>query len=238
MEKIPLYFDRDLLQEGIRHYINWNFVRLPHTLVIGATGSGKSCASKLLIARSALYIPDAQVTICDFKADTNDFGFLVNCPRYYRFTDCAEGLDTFYKALQARQSGEDTSKTFRLLMFDEWASFLNTLDKKEAEAAKLKLATLLMLSRSFGMKILISQQRADSQYFNSSRDNFHNIIALGNISKESATMFGFDRDQMKPVNNVGSGYMLTNGTDLRAIQVPVIRNVGKLEQAIKFAVTR
>lgn len=228
---ISLYWNATLLNGGCRFPVKWNTKREPHLAIFGPTGSGKTYAEELLIGRIAIHIPGAQVTVCDFKAD--DFRFLRGCKRYYEFIDCQRGLDDFYTSFLARQQGNSTDRSFRLLVFDEWASFLNFLDKKEVEAAKKQLATLLMLGRSFNCHVLICQQRADAEYFGKARDNFSVVIALGNISKEAAAMFGFPRDEMEPVNGVGAGYMLTNGTDLIQIQVPTVRYPERLEAAIR-----
>lgn len=232
--KLPLFWDAVLLRAGIRYPVIWDYEHCPHLLIVGSTGSGKSYAVKLIMGRISKYVPDAALTVCDFKAD--DFTFLRGCDRYYEFTDCKQGLDDFYNSFLARQQGNNLDRSFSILILDEWASFLNTLEKKQAEVAKQKLATLLMLGRSFNVHVLVSQQRADAQYFSTARDNFNTIIALGNISKESAAMFGFDRDSMQPVHQLGGGYILTNGTDLQEIQVPFIRDPAKLTRAIQTLV--
>lgn len=90
-----------------------------------------------------------------------------------------------------------------------------------------------MLGRSFNFHILVSQQRADAQYFSTARDNFQLITILGNISKEAALMFGLDREDLQPVYGAGCGYLLLNGVDLREIQVPTIRDVAKLDAVIR-----
>lgn len=232
-----MFFNRTVLQQtGIEEYVYWNYEKLPHTLVIGATGSGKTYGAKLLLGRISKHIPDSQITVCDYKAE--DYSFLQGCARYYQFNDCQQGLNNFYLSFQMRQEGKDTSRSFHLLMFDEWASFLNMLEKKESEDAKRKLGTLLMLGRSYNCHVSIIQQRGDAQYFSTARDNFSTIISLGNISKEGAAMFGFDQEQMQPVHQQGAGFMLTNGTDLQAIQVPRIPNIQKLERCIMDAVSR
>ena len=235
-KSLPLYFNRTILkQTGIKEYIYWDYVHCPHLLVVGSTGSGKTYAVKLLLGRVSKYVPDATITVCDFKAD--DFTFLRGCDRYYEFTDCKQGLDDFYNSFKARQQGNNLDRSFSMLVFDEWASCLNTIpDKKEAEAAKQKLATLLMLGRSFNVHVLISQQRADAQYFSTARDNFNIIIAFGNLSKESSAMFGFDRATLQPIHSLGGGHMLVNGTDLQEIQVPSVHDTAKLEKAIKSLV--
>jgi len=205
-------------------------------LVFGSTGSGKTYLVRLLLARIGLYLPDASVTLCDFKAD--DFRFCKGAPNYFEFLQCSDGLQHFYDEFEQRQSGQDTSRSFKLLLFDEWASFLTMLDKKEAESARNKLSTLLMLGRSFNIHVLISQQRADAEYFAKSRDNFSIVIALGNISKESALMFNFDRNNMTAVLGRGYGYMLSSGTKMKAIKVPTVRDHMKVERYIRKVVSQ
>lgn len=233
---IPLFLNAGALQECERETILWSPSAAPHALVFGATGSGKTYAVKLMLGKIATYAPGAKAVICDYKAD--DFRFLAGTSRYYDFDRCVEGLNSFYNAFQTRQSGGNPSRSFRLLMFDEWAAFVSMLDKKEAEDAKRKLATLLMLGRSFNYYILISQQRADAAYFATARDNFNLVLGLGNLSKESRDMFfaGY-KEELAPVRRQGEGYMLTNGTGLQHIQVPTVRDGKKLDDAIRRLVT-
>ncbi|MBP8641212.1 MAG: hypothetical protein KBI01_10020 [Oscillospiraceae bacterium] len=238
MDKLPLFYDADMLHNyNIRHYINWWLTQAAHMLLVGPTGSGKTFGLKIVMARIGLYLPDAKIWLCDFKND--DFrGFMADNRRYFGFTNCATGLNEFYQAFEARQQGKDDSRSSLFLCFDEWASFLTMLDKKEAEDAKQKLSTLLMLGRSYNVHVLISQQRADAEYFSKARDNFSAVVAMGIITKESAAMFGFDRSEMKPVKGVGMGHMLVHGTELYSIQVPIVRDTEKLDRAILHAISR
>lgn len=230
-DSIPLWVDRKKLRIGRQVYFDWPYKQYAHQLIVGATGTGKTYAVKLMLGKISYFLPEAKIFLCDYKKD--DFVFLEGCPRYYGFDECGRGLDEFYDAFVARRMGVDGSRDFRLLMFDEWASFVSMLDKKQAESEKQKLATLLMLGRSFNFHILVSQQRADAQYFSTARDNFQLITILGNTSKESALMFGLDREDLQPVYGAGCGYLLLNGVDLREIQVPTIRDVAKLDVAIR-----
>lgn len=233
MASIQLGYDGELFQRGFKAPLNNNYATMPHQIVIGGTGSGKTYFSKLLLARIGLHLPQAVVTVCDFKAD--DFKFLSDTPNYYGFMQCKEGFEAFYNMFTARQSGEDDCREFRLLFFDEWASYLNMLEKKEAENAKSKLATLLMLSRSFNVHVCISQQRADAQYFSTARDNFSVVVALGNVSKESKAMFFSEfKDEMQPCGR-GEGYVLFNGAELKRIIVPTVKNEDKLNFYIRKA---
>lgn len=236
IEKILL--NQTYLELGINQHINWRPEKSPHILVCGSTGSGKTYFTKLLLGKIALYKPTAQLYVCDFKGDT-DFEFLNGCCRSFRFLDCQDGLQQFYDRFRKRQSGEDSSRNMIVMFYDEWASYCNGLDKKSSETEKQKLATLLMLGRSFRVHIIVSQQRADAAYFNTARENFNVIIGLGNLSQESQSMvFHEFKDHIKPDRKQGTGYMTTNGTGFTPIVVPVINNMEKLHQIIRQGVIR
>lgn len=236
--EIGLFLQEDFLNYGIQKYTLWNPATAPHIVIFGATGTGKTYATKLILGRISKHIPDSQFFVCDFKGDS-DFSFLIGDSRFYRFIDCEKGLSDFYNLFEKRQSGEDNSRNLLLLFFDEWASYTLNFEKKKAEDEKKKLATLLMLGRSFNIHVLISQQRVDASYFNAARDNFNEVIALGNLSPEGKEMMFRDyKDQMKPDRKQGTGYMLTNGTNLTSIVVPTISDMNRLNHYIKMAVER
>ena len=226
--KIPLFLDADC---AVDSYLHWDIARTPHLLVMGSTGSGKTYAVKLLLGRIAVHMPESKIIVCDYKND--DFRFLEGSPSYYSFDHCGDGLNKFFEIFQKRQRGEDSTRGFRMLVFDEWASYISSLDKKDSEDAKKLLATLLMLGRSFNCHVLVSQQRADAAYFSTARDNFNLVIALGTLSKEGQEMFFSSfKDALKPVKRLGEGYILINGAELRHLQVPTIRDNARLENAI------
>lgn len=216
--------------------IVWDFQRYAHMLLCGPTGSGKTYALKSMLSNARWTAPDARLWLCDFKND--DFKFAEGAPRYYGFKACADGLNDFYKAFEARQSGADTSRGFRALVFDEWGAYLSTLDKKQAEAEKAKLSTLLMLGRSFNVHVIISQQRADAEYFAKARDNFGAILGMGELSKEAKEMlFSAVKEDMHPVETPGIGYFL-QGVNLYRIWVPFLSEVKTMNASILPLVSR
>lgn len=235
---IPILLDYVLYKIHINSWKRWEPNKAPHVIIIGATGSGKTYFAKLLLGKIALHVSDTTIFVCDFKGD-DDFMFLDGYSKYYRFTECSEGLEQYYDIFVERQKHISTKRNMLILFFDEWASYLNFLDKKKAEEEKRKLSNLLMLGRSFNVHVIISQQRADAQYFSTARDNFNLIVGLGNLSPESRDMLFHDyKVKMSSDCTQGIGYMLTNGTDLAQILVPTITNMDKLHDTIKSSVNK
>ncbi|KEZ91170.1 helicase HerA domain-containing protein [Lacrimispora celerecrescens] len=238
MEKqiIPLVYDEDMLKLHHSIYVHCDMTSNPHLAIQGVTGTGKTYLVKQILARIGLYLPTSKITVCDFKGD-DSFIFLEDCDRYHRFVDCMNGFNEFYDSFIKRQTRMNTDRNLHILLFDEWGSFLNYLDKKQAEEYRKKLSIILMLGRSFNYHILLAQQRLSAEDFPKVRDNFNNIITLGNPSKEVIGMFYSDiREQIQNDRGLGTGYMLTNGTDFRKIVVPTVTNMAKVEHYIKRAV--
>ncbi len=238
MAKINIGLSELLLQRGYRQNIIWDLEKAPHAALQGATGMGKTYLLKLILARISKNIPNSNITVCDYKGD-RDFEFLNGLECFYRFSECLTGLNKFYeKFLFIQQHGNKTATEY-FLVFDEWASFLNSLDKKDATEAKRKLASLMMLGRSFSVHVILSQQRLDAEYFEKARDNINLLITLGNPSKEVREMFFHDvKAHITNDRRRGVGFVLTNLMDLQKIVVPEIQSMEKVNRAIYEAVER
>lgn len=244
MKPIIFCAERSPSREAAQRPITINLDKTPHVLVVGGSGSGKSVASMLLTAKISLHIPNSKAWILDFKGDSETFGFLddrSNC-RYWQYADCVKGLEDFYTMFQDRLSHDPGSSAgLNFLWADEWASLILNLPKREAEAAKSMLSTILMMGRSKHCQVLTSVQRASAELFSQgARDNYGVCLALGNISKESASMLGFDRESFIPVTSIGGGHLLLNSTNQRPVQVPYIgpRGMARMKEDILQALTR
>jgi hypothetical protein len=236
---VPLVLDFNLLEMDISHYINWFPERHAMMLTVGGTGSGKSYYCKLLMGKISRHLPDSQLFLCDFK--DIDFREFSDCPRRWSYEDCTEGLENFYESFKARLDGSDTTNHRKFLVFDEWAAYVMSREKKAMEEVKQKLSTLLMMGRGVGHSVLIFLQRADATLFPlGGRDQFGVIMALGNLSKEQKLMLFPDaREQMGEVtNDRGQGFISLDGEGLKRCVVPSVTDVDKLNTAIRDALTR
>ena len=215
------------------------------TIICGMSGSGKSYFTNQYFARICLHGgADSVVYFADFKQD-DSFAHLRNCPRYYAYDRTLEALDIVYDIMHKRQSGEDTSRHFVTLVWDEYmANILSLLgtEKKKAEVVMHKVSEMLMLGRSLAVRLVIACQRPDASAFpTGSRLNFGVIIIVG-ASIESIYSMLMPKELIDKVRDrefhTGEGVMLWQGSELRFIKVPVIRDEEKMKAICIEALTR
>ena len=215
------------------------------TLICGISGSGKTYLTNQYFARICLHGgEDSKVFFADFKQD-DSFTHLRNCPRYYPYDRTIEALDIVYDIMHKRQSGEDTSRHFVTLVWDEYMANILTLlgtDKKKAEAVMRKVGEILMLGRSLATRIIIVCQRPDATAFpTGSRLNFGVIIIVG-ATLESIYSMLMPKELIEKVGNrefhTGEGVMLWQGAELHFIKVPVVRDEEKMKAICIEALTR
>lgn len=234
---IPLFLNETYLSHGINKWVLWDMEQAPHGLVVGQSGSGKTYACKEILAHVSIET-NCEMYVLDYKADT-DFDFLAGYKRFYRYTECRNGLHDFYNCFLQRQNGTDKERHPLLLFFDEWSSYCNcnAADKKQSEEDKKILGILVSLGRSFRCHVIISQQRADAVYFNQFRDNFSMCVGMGNLSDESRKMLYPDyAKELSPDRQRGTGYAAFNGQKPIPIFVPPVKNPFRLERLLQKAV--
>lgn len=221
-----------------------DLVRYAHALVVGGTGSGKSIASMLIAGKVSMHFPASKIWILDFKGDSYTFDFLdgISGCRYWKYLDCMEGLKNYYAMFQERLSNDPgPGAGLNLLWVDEYPSFVLNLPKKDADSVKSMLSTVLMMGRSKRCLALTTAQKAMAEiYAQGARDNYNICLGMGNISKESASMLGFNREEFCPVTEIGGGHLLLAGTNQRPVQIPYIgpRGMERIKKDILEAVTR
>jgi hypothetical protein len=215
------------------------------TLICGMSGSGKSYLTNQYFARMCLQGgEDSVVHFADFKQD-DSFIHLRKCPRYYSYDKTLEALDIVYDILHKRQAGEDKSRNFVTLIWDEYMSNVLSLlgtDKKKAETVMRKVSEILMLGRSLAVRIVIACQRPDASAFpTGSRLNFGVIIIVG-ASIESIYSMLMPKELIEQIGNrkfhTGEGVMLWQGVESHFIIVPVIKQEEKMKQICIDALTR
>ena len=216
-----------------------------HTLVCGMSGSGKSYLTNQYLARICLNGgEDSVVYFADFKQD-DSFTYLKECPRYYPYDKTIDALEEVYEIMHKRQCGEDASRHYITLLWEEYmANILALLGsvKKKAEAVMHKVSEILMLGSSLAVRLVIVCQRPDASAFpTGSRLNFGMIIIVG-ATLESIYSMLMPKELIEKVGNrefhTGEGVMLWQGSELRFIKVPVIRDEEKMKAICIEGLTR
>ena len=216
-----------------------------HTLICGMSGSGKSYLTDQYLARICLHGgKDSVIYFSDFKGD-DSFSYLRDSSRYFFYDKTIDALDEVYTIMHKRQCGEDTSRHFVTLVWDEYMANILALlgtEKKKAEAVMHKVSEILMLGRSLAVRLVIACQRPDASAFpTGSRLNFGIIIIVG-ATLESIYSMLMPKELIEKVGNrefhTGEGVMLWQGSELRFIKVPVIRDEEKMKAICIDALTR
>lgn len=118
---------------------------------------------------------------------------------------------------------------------------LQGTDKKKADTVMKKVSEILMLGRSLAVRIVISCQRPDAVAFpTGSRLNYGIVIIVGAPIRSIYEML-LPKEYIDNIGErqfgVGEGVVLLQGTELRYIKVPSVRNEEKMRQICIDALT-
>lgn len=233
-----VFFDLNAFKRGYQKRIELDFERYAHMLICGGTGSGKTVASKLILAKIHRYMEGAELYLCDYKNDF-DFSFLRGNTRFYGGYDCEKGIREAHARFHARQHEGDEDRNHIFLFIDEYATFLNTFGKSKVEKDRLAeilkmIQDFMMLGRSLNCHLIISLQRPDAEYFaKGARDNFTLRLGLGKISREVKTMIFEDGKEDIVSLGRGKGYLDVDGKELQTVVVPHISRMDLINEEIE-----
>lgn len=216
-----------------------------HIILSGMSGTGKSYTICQLAARLASAEKfDGIMYFADFKQD-DAFTYLRGCPRYYPYNKSIEALEIVYDTLHKRQSGEDKSRNPVTLIWDEYMANILAIqgtEKKRADDIMRKVSEILMLGRSLAVRLIISCQRPDASAFPSgSRLNYGIILIVGAPIRSIYEML-IPKEYIDEIGNRvfkrGEGVALLQGTDMRYIKIPMVKDEVKMQQVCIDALTR
>lgn len=176
----------------------WEFDELPHMLISGGTGGGKTFF--ILMVIKALAEAGADLKILDPKmADLSDLKAVFPAGTVY---DTKDGmlmtLKKFEEEMMLRMQEMKTMPGYRegegmryshlglkpkFLIFDEYVAFYDSLEYAEKTKVSKSMAQLAMKGRQAGYFLIIGCQRPDSEYFGGGvRDQFMFRLTLGRMS--------------------------------------------------------
>ncbi|EKB5511860.1 DUF87 domain-containing protein [Listeria monocytogenes] len=198
----------------------WEFDTLPHMLIAGGTGSGKTYF--LLTMIEALLKTHAKLFILDPKnADLADLGTVMD-QVYYQKEEISACVNDFYERMIERSTEMKKLPNYKtgenyaylglepnFLVFDEYVAYFEMLSTKESMEVMSKIKQIVMLGRQAGFFLILACQRPDAKYLQDGiRDQFNARIALGRMSELGWSMMFGDSDKdffLKKIK--GRGYI-------------------------------
>ncbi|BDP55805.1 cell division protein FtsK [Enterococcus faecium] len=217
----------------------WEYDKLPHMLIAGGTGGGKTYFILTLI--EALLHTDSKLYILDPKnADLADLGSVM-ANVYYRKEDLLSCIETFYEEMMKRSEEMKQMKNYKtgknyaylglpahFLIFDEYVAFMEMLGTKENTAVMNKLKQIVMLGRQAGFFLILACQRPDAKYLGDGiRDQFNFRVALGRMSEMGyGMMFGSDVQKDFFLKRIkGRGYVDVGTSVISEFYTPLVPNI-------------
>ncbi|EHI99095.1 cell division FtsK/SpoIIIE [Clostridium sp. DL-VIII] len=213
----------------------WEYDKLPHMLIAGGTGGGKSyfiltLIEALLRTNSILYVLDPK------NSDLADLEVVM--PNvYYKRDDMIVCIDNFYDEMMKRNEDMKQMKGYKtgenyaylglaanFLVFDEYVAFMEMLGSKESAVVLNKLKQIVMLGRQSGYFLILACQRPDAKYLGDGmRDQFNFRVALGRMSEMGYNMmFGEVEKNFFLKQIKGRGYVDTGTSVISEFYTPLV----------------
>lgn len=223
----------------------WSYDSLPHMLIAGGTGGGKTYFILTII--ETLLQTNATIYVLDPKnADLADLETVM--PNvYYKKEDMIDCLNQFYDEMMLRNEnmklmdGYKTGKNYaylnlpaHFLVFDEYTSFMEMIGRDSIEVMS-KLKQIVMLGRQSGFFLILACQRPDAKYLGDGiRDNFNFRVALGRMSELGYNMMFGENDKdffLKPIK--GRGYVDVGTSVISEFYTPLVPKEHDFLEAIQ-----
>lgn len=209
--------------------VSWDIRKVPHALVVGGTGGGKTFFLNALI-RSLLWMR-AKLFICDPKnSSLSDYRLILPdvavdsegiMENVQRCVDMMEQRFSWVKDRSDYVPGQDFSAYGLppvVLLIDEYTAFVSVLDKKDRDQFKTLVSQIVLKGREAGVFVLLATQRPDASDLDGKvRDQLGLRVVLGQMSNDGYRMaFGSISQELKGNGKPGQGFLYMDG--MRYIQ--------------------
>lgn len=225
---IKLGFQRKPWEMGVKESFLWHPDSVPHLLISGITGGGKSVCAQYIV--NQLLDTDAALSIADFKSG-GDWDKIV--PDYGEYLECDTVLKNFYESFLA--AIKDRKHDHRYLLFDEFSSYALSKDTKGFKELMGVVSHVAFMGRSFGYHLILISQQFNAKVIDTAvREQFGIKIYMGStISTESAAML-FPNCQIDKAVHLPAhcGYISLPEKELDIIQMPYIQEPQRLKDLL------
>lgn len=215
-------------RSGVKLPFLWDTETIPHILLSGVTGGGKTILAQIII--NQLLTEHKSIYICDFKAGGDWDGII---PNYAEYTDCDQLLNDFYNSFV--DTIKQKRKSEQYLIFDEFSSYALSKDSKDFKELMNKISHIAFMGRSFGYKLFFISQQFNSKVMDTAiREQFGIKLYMGStISTESATMLFPNCEIDKSIHLPKCcGYISVPEKDMDTIQIPFLNEPDKLKRLL------
>ncbi len=226
--QIKLGYSHQRWQSGIKSPIIWNTKEVPHILIAGVTGGGKSVCAQIVV--NQLLDKAKRISICDFKGQS-DWDNIVH--NYAEYIECDALLDEYYNSFQSAIHAKEYRENY--LIFDEFSSYALSKDSKQFKELMAKISHVAFMGRSFGFHLIFISQQFNAKILDTAiREQFGIKIFLGStISTETATMLFPNCNIDKSIHLPRfCGYISIPEKELEVIQIPYIKEPYKLKNLL------
>lgn len=232
VKKNRISIDDAVAENGVlplMKHISWQFDKLPHMLIAGGTGGGKTYFM-LTIIKACVGL-GADVRILDPKnADLADLEEVLPKKVYSQKNGILMCLRKSIDGMMERMDEMKQMPNYKtgenyaylglkpvFIFFDEYVAFMDLLDMKERNEALSYMKQLVMLGRQAGYFLVLGAQRPDAKYLaDGIRDQFSFRVSLGLMSDTGYGMMFGDVDKAyvnkketgRGYANVGTGSVL------------------------------
>lgn len=224
--------DSDVIK--ITGNISYELHKVPHSLIVGGTGSGKSFFILGKIVNYLKLTPQADLRIIDpKKADLSLFRFVTGFENKVatdanqicrilretvelmdrRYTEYFNDISAFGKTYR------DFNLPVVIVIFDEFSAFMHSVDKKIAKEALDYVFTLVMKGRQAGVMIEILMQRPSADDLPTNiRAQMGFKAGVGAMDSIGYNMiFDTKNVEYKTVTEKGGGYIQLDGKHISPV---------------------
>ena len=240
VEKNRLSIDDVTAQDGrmkLMRHIVWEYDSMPHMLVAGGTGGGKTYFLMTLIEKLAGI--GARLFVIDPKRSALSCLNRVLPEVWSEKDDILDCTVRFYEAMEARYTAMQEHPGYRpgmnyaklgfepcFLIFDEYVAFMTMLSKKENETVTGYIQAIILKGREAGFFLILACQRPDAKFLGEGvRDQFGFRATLGKMSSSGYTMmFGSVDKIFMPKTVKGRGYVNTGDDVVTEFYSPLVED--------------
>lgn len=185
-------------EKDMLHIDDKNSVPLHHSLIVGATGSGKTIATEILLLQLTNFSVRPHIYIADIKySSLYVLGKKIACDRTVAtFNEAVQLLERFNNQMEkrAKTMSSDLEKNMNadyraydypayVFVFEEFASFQDILKTKDSNTKKkveMLLSNIVLKGRQLGFFMWFIMQKSDSKLLPTYlRDNLVFKVVLG-----------------------------------------------------------